>query len=85
MKSSYMEIRGVIIPLSRQIKKYCGLILITLVHLQKKTNSCKIVYSLKKISEPARARTEDPKIKSLLLYQLSYGLMLLNFLKPIIP
>ena len=30
--------------------------------------------------EPARARTEDPKIKSLLLYQLSYGLMLLNFL-----
>ena len=27
------------------------------------------------LSEPARARTEDPKIKSLLLYQLSYGLM----------
>jgi hypothetical protein len=25
------------------------------------------------ISDPARARTEDPKIKSLLLYQLSYG------------
>ena len=24
-------------------------------------------------SDPARARTEDPKIKSLLLYQLSYG------------
>jgi hypothetical protein len=23
--------------------------------------------------DPARARTEDPKIKSLLLYQLSYG------------
>ena len=31
-------------------------------------------------SEPARARTEDPKIKSLLLYQLSYGLMLCNLL-----
>ena len=25
------------------------------------------------LSDPARARTEDPKIKSLLLYQLSYG------------
>ena len=25
------------------------------------------------ICDPARARTEDPKIKSLLLYQLSYG------------
>ena len=36
------------------------------------------------ICEPARARTEDPKIKSLLLYQLSYGLMLLNFVELII-
>ena len=26
--------------------------------------------------DPARARTEDPKIKSLLLYQLSYGVKL---------
>ena len=26
--------------------------------------------------DPARARTEDPKIKSLLLYQLSYGVNL---------
>src|SRR5258705_13516909 len=25
------------------------------------------------LGDPARARTEDPKIKSLLLYQLSYG------------
>ena len=25
------------------------------------------------VCDPARARTEDPKIKSLLLYQLSYG------------
>ena len=31
------------------------------------------------LSEPARDRTEDPKIKSLLLYRLSYGL-LLNYL-----
>ena len=43
------------------------------------------MYSLKKISEPARARTEDPKIKSLLLYRLSYGLLLLNFVGRIIP
>ena len=31
----------------------------------------------KQVSEPARDRTEDPKIKSLLLYQLSYGLLLI--------
>jgi hypothetical protein len=36
-------------------------------------------------SEPARARTEDPKIKSLLLYQLSYGLKLHKLLALIIP
>jgi hypothetical protein len=29
-------------------------------------------------SDPARARTEDPKIKSLLLYQLSYGVKKLS-------
>ena len=29
-------------------------------------------------SEPTRARTEDPQIKSLLLYQLSYRLPLSN-------
>ena len=43
------------------------------------------IFTHLKISEPARARTEDPKIKSLLLYQLSYGLILLNFPEPIIP
>ena len=32
-------------------------------------------------SEPARARTEDPKIKSLLLYQLSYGLIFKVYLE----
>ena len=28
---------------------------------------------LKGFSDPAEARTQDPQIKSLLLYQLSYG------------
>ena len=29
------------------------------------------------ISDPAEARTQDPQIKSLLLYQLSYGVVVL--------
>ena len=34
-----------------------------------------IILKIKKLSDPAGARTQDPYIKSVLLYQLSYGIL----------
>jgi hypothetical protein len=34
------------------------------------------------LGDPAEARTQDPQIKSLLLYQLSYGVIFINKMIP---
>lgn len=39
-----------------------------------------LLYNCLVISDPAEARTLDPQIKSLLLYQLSYGVIFFNII-----